>query len=783
MLMILIVEKLSAQDAFLKEEEDGWVPTMLQANASAYFQLLQFNGYGIGWKYRGFEKSSTVTINGIEWNGQKLGIDLSAAMLGIYALSRTEKTTTGFEPHEKGLATSALMRYVNMHAIDFPKSISVSSRFQALTGVYQSSFIWSTGKFKNDWHSLLKWQHEQNFIQNPALGKRALNGIAFSIDKIFSKNQYLSIGFWFNDRYQTKQSPTVMEAIQLSGNKLYHPGWGWSNGNLVFPNAKSSKLPIMQVQYTKNLNERKRFQIDWAIAMGVQSVDGLDWTSVKDPRPDYYKYLPSFYKDSVLADQLTKYYKEQPANLQLNFDAMRRVNQSNLDKRSYYIISRENAAIQLLQQAAHYYMDWTNKVQLSIHYNSIYERIEKNNTLLDLLGGSYFLNYNSWVSDEDARVFQFDIHHPDQKIKEAGSWGAHYSIKNIDQQMSALLFWQSAKIESSIGFGYGLTFFQREGFNQNGLFPKNSLGKSAWYFFPSQKFQWQLMYKYSPRVYVSLNALIHHDAPNWNEAFKNIAMRDDLSEYLLPIRQMGLNLGLYYLGINYKTELQFFGYQQKNQSGRLSFYHDFYNAFVQGNYGLMHSNKTGIEWSVETQFASALNYQLAVGWGNYAIRNNPIYTIQSLGTDYPLESGNLHLDGLPETSSPELVIALGTQASLSNTLRMGISSVFAWGRKLEFDYFRRSFLWEKKITAPASLPNGFNTNLFIHKNSSFKFKGFQHRFKCFLQIQNLLNQQNPVFAFEQSRFDYKNSDALKFAPKYLLGYPLNASIQIIYQIN
>ena len=62
MLMILIVEKVSAQDAFLKEEEDGWVPTMLHANASAYFQLLQFNGYGIGWKYRGFEKSSTVTI-------------------------------------------------------------------------------------------------------------------------------------------------------------------------------------------------------------------------------------------------------------------------------------------------------------------------------------------------------------------------------------------------------------------------------------------------------------------------------------------------------------------------------------------------------------------------------------------------------------------------------------------------------------------------------------------------------------------------------------------------
>lgn len=783
LLMTLLIEKANAQDFFLNEAEDGWIPTMLQSKASTYFQSLQFNGYSVGWKYRGFENNSITTINGIEWNNQKLGIDLGAAMLGIYSLSRIEKTTTGFEPYENGLATSAVMRYVNLHAIDFSKSISVSNRFQPINGIYQSNFVWSTGKFKKSWHSQFKWQHEQSFIQYPAIGKRAVNGFAFSIDRIFPKNQYLSISFWFNDRYQTKSSPTVMEAIQLSGNNRYNPGWGWSNGSLVFANAKTSKLPMMQVQYTRQLNERNRFQMGWAVATGVQSVDGLDWTSVKDPRPDYYKYLPSFYKDSLLANQLINYYKEQPANLQLNFDVMKRVNQSNLNKRSYYILNRENAAIQLVQQAVHYYADWTERVQFSFHYNSIYESIEKNNTILDLLGGNYFLNYNSWVSDEDASIFQFDINQPDQKIKEGGSWGAHYSVKNIDQQMSALMFWQSARIESSIGFGYGLTYFQREGFNQNGLFPSSSLGKSTWYFFPSQKIQWQLIYKYSPRMYVKLNSLLHQDAPNWNIAFKNIAMRDDLSEYLLPLHQMGLNIGLYYLGIQYKTEVQLFGYQQKNQFGRSSFYHDFYNAFVQANYGLLNSNKIGAECSVETQFSSILNYQLGIGWGSYTIRNNPIYTIQSLGTDYPLESGNLHLAGLPETSTPELVFALSAQAQLSNTFRMGFSSIFSWGRKMEFDYFRRSFLWEKKITAPASMPNGFITNLFINKNSSFKFKGLQHLFKCYLQIQNILNQQNPVFAFEQSRYDYKNLNALKFAPKYLLGYPLNASIQVIYQIN
>lgn len=387
------------------------------------------------------------------------------------------------------------------------------------------------------------------------------------------------------------------------------------------------------------------------------------------------------------------------------------------------------------------------------------------------------------MSDDETSVFQFDINQPDQKIKEAGRWGAHYSIKNIDQQATALFFWQSAKIESSIGYGYGLSYFQREGFNQNGLFPGNSIGKSAWHFFPSQKIQSQLLYKHSPRTYIKLNSLFHQEAPNWNDAFKNLAMQDDLTEFQLPVELLGLNLGLYYLGVKYRTDFQFFSYQQKNQSGRTSFYHDYYNAFVQANYGLLNSNKTGIEWSIESQFTTSFNYQLAFGWGDYTISNNPIYSIQSLGSNYPLESGNLHLSKLPELSTPKIFLAIGTQGQLSNSLRIGISSVFAWNRNIEIDYFRRSFLWEKEKVNPEPLPNGFLTNCFINKNISYKIKGDQHRIRLYLQFQNIFNMQFSVFAFEQSRYDYQSFNALKFAPKYLQGYPSNAFIQIIYQIN
>jgi len=120
-----------------------------------------------------------------------------------------------------------------------------------------------------------------------------------------------------------------------------------------------------------------------------------------------------------------------------------------------------------------------------------------------------------------------------------------------------------------------------------------------------------------------------------------------------------------------------------------------------------------------------------------------------------------------------VILALGSQGQLSNSVRFGISSVFAWNRSIEVDYFRRSFLWEKKIISPEQLPNGFITNCFINKNISFKVKDDQHQIRLYLQFQNLFNMQFSVFAFEQTRYDYKGHDPLKFAPKYLQGYPLN----------
>lgn len=764
------------------QEEEEWVPSMLQAKNSTYLQLMQYGGFGIGWKFRGLNEPVVSVLNGIIWDSKSLGITLFNAMSGINSLTKTQ-TNASFP---------FLVHNANINASAYSKQLLLGSRFDPINGRQYNQFLWSSGLHKQSWASIFKLQEEKTFIQNPALGKRSLLGIAWSAEKFFPNHATLGFSFWYNDIEQTKQSPTVMEAIRLSGNTIYHPGWGWYNGQLLFTNARQSNLPMAQIQYLTNPNAKHFFQISWGLARGNQSEDGLDWNATKDPRPDYYKYLPSYYKDSLLQQKIITAFRDNPSLLQLDFDQMKKINQSNKEGRAYYIISRENSKINVLQQAIQYQYTLKSQMQIVLNANTAFYTIEKSNSIANLLGGKYYLNYNNWVNDDGVDAFQYNLREPDQKVLEGASWGAHYTIHNLDQQFGFVGTAQFPNWEYTLGAGYGFRLFQREGFNQNGLYPYHSIGKSTWYKFPSSHLQWQSTYKYSPRVYFNFNTFSQQVAPVWREAFVNIALQDKLADFLLPVLQSGIDLGFHYLGIYYRTDWHLYHYWQKNKMGNTSFYHDYYNAFVQGSYGLLHTNNWGLEGGLETNFNALLNFQLAFSWSRSVIMNNPVYAIQLLNNAYPLESGNLHLQNLPASSSPPIVLATGVNAQLTNSFRVGFTTQIGWNRYMELDYYRRSFLWEKKYKEQSSagkefplnqLSNGLIANLFCNKNFQFKTTRYQHRVKLNILVNNIFNVIIPLLAYEQTRFDYQNFQLDKFAPKYILGRPLNGSLQLIYQLN
>ena len=80
------------------------------------------------------------------------------------------------------------------------------------------------------------------------------------------------------------------------------------------------------------------------------------------------------------------------------------------------------------------------------------------------------------------------------------------------------------------------------------------------------------------------------------------------------------------------------------------------------------------------------------------------------------------------------------------------------------------------------LPDNSVINAFMSKSTQFKLTSKTIRGFVSFSIRNVLNTFIPIFAYEQSRFDYIKFNASKYAVKYLLDQGVTYSFRIQIQL-
>ena len=518
----------------------------------------------------------------------------------------------------------------------------------------------------------------------------------------------------------------------------------------------------------------------------------MDWTKTVDPRPDYYKYLPSFSKDSLLRKKLLDWFTSNPQALQIDFDHLEMINQSNATHQSFYIINTKVAKLQLMRLSLRLQYQFPLEWSGQIGFHAAKDVIRNYNVIENLLGGNYFLNYNGWVDDNGSPTnFQNEIRQPDQKIKVGQSWGGDYAFQNSQLQLWGQLHKQMAKYEFGVSLKYEDNRFSRTGFNQNGLFPMQALGQSSVLAFPSYALKAQFLYKFSGRFYAKTIFFQQTNAPNSSDIYLDPAVHPYTASFILPALHRGMDLALFYRGVYAKMNAAIFWQSIANASEKNLFYHDHFFAFVYGMLGQMQTIHKGVELGMETQFGGPLQLSAVSSFGRYYIANNPLYEIRLVNDLYKLESGVLQLQGLPATSNPQWVQAISIQYQPDYSSRIGISGVYSMRRSIDYNYFRRSILLKNQINNDAIwnliqsenyLPNQWVFNVFMSKQYAFATRNKKQSIRFSASIRNVLNTLIPLFSFEQSRFDYTAFRLEKFPLKYMYDqgttYAIGAQLQI-----
>jgi len=745
-----------------------------------------------------------VFINGILMNDLNSGSPVWTQWSGLNDALKNPISSYGLEQNQMAVGSLNGATVFGINAADASAinkfSYSIANRSYNNRAMYTHS----SGLNKKNWaytfSASRRWASE-GYVPGTSLD--AYSGLV-SIAKLLNSRHQLSMNLVATYNNRASAGTALDELYDLASNHYYNPNWGWQNGEKRNARMSTAAQPfaILQHQYTPS----KKTQINSAVfyQMGSTKMTSLDWYNAIDPRADYYRNLPSFYKENnpFAAQEIEKKLRNQPDQLQINWARLYAANEANFEtlndlngisgntlygRRSLYVLGADVEQMKktgLAINMVHKHSDkiiWSGGAQ-AIFQHSIYFR-----QLEDLLGGDYFLNYNMFAAQQfpaNNNFLQNDLNKPNRAILNGDKYRYHYESKFLKSWLWGQQEINLRKVNVTASVQLGSTAYQRNGLYRNGLFADRSLGISARQSFINFAAKTDFTYKLNGRNYLLLNGFYSVDEPSFNNVF--VAPRNRNQTIVNPEMQFTQSAEMGYIMHAPKLNVRAVGYvtEIKNGSSIQRFYNDEpeYQSFVNFVMQKVNTRNIGTELAVEYALNSMVSVNAVAAIGQAFYTNRPSVTI------YNDNDTNI------TATSKEVFIKnyyLGVGPQSAYTAGIAYNSKKFWYFKLNANYFERNFVAVNpsrrsveaaELLSPSDslfgrifnqeeLPPFFTIDISggksIKLNKLYSKISYSTSLYLNFGISNLLNNQSiKSSGFEQLRYDFTNNNPTKFPNKY-----------------
>ncbi|WP_070136778.1 TonB-dependent receptor [Crocinitomix algicola] len=779
----------------------GNISGLLQSSRDVFAATAGFNFSPARFKIRGYQSDKTmILLNGIPMNDLETGYGTWYKWGGLNDITRYSETKNWLTDNPYHFGGIGGYSNINAKATGVRKGSRLS--YAATNRAYRNRLMYTygTGMQANGWafaFSLSSRFAKEGYVDGTYY---EAYGYFLAAEKKINANHSLNLSILGAPTKRGKSSISTLETYELSGDNFYNSYWGYQtqeDGTKVKRNSRNtdSHMPIIALSHDWKINTNSSLKTSLSSSFGKYGQTALNWYDAKDPRPDYYKYLPSYYEsinDDVNAQRMFMNWQNEESR-QIQWDALYFANSKNL-----YTLKDENGTVLAEGLRSKYIVEtrWNNllsggissvynyeKDNLSIH-TGVFGQAQRNhyyNTIDDLLGGDFWVDVNRFAEQDfiDPNAAQSDLQNPNRIVKEGDVYANNYYIYNINATAFGQLNYTTKKIDYYAALELSNEHFYREGLFQTGLFPDNSLGKSESKNFVNYAVKGGATYKLSGRQYITANAAYLTEAPTSRSAFISPRTRNVMVDDLK-------NETIYTGDLNYilrypKLKLRFTYYytERKDAIWSRSFYHDEYNSFI--NYVMEDVDyfHQGIEFGVDGTIFGGLTGNAVVAVGQHLYNSRPTASIyvdnsaEQLAKDKTIYLQNYKIGGMPQSAA---------------SFGLKYSGKKYWFAGVNFNYFADIYLdpnpdrrTEESIAGfvesdpqyletieQTKLENGYSLNLFAGK--SFKINNYFLNIN--VNVSNLTNNTSFITGgYEQLRFDTQNIN--KFPPKLGYLYGLN----------
>ncbi len=808
-------------DANALEDEGAMqsIGTIQGATDNIYYQATNYDFSVMRFRYRGYDSNwNAGYINGFNFNDGMRGRFNFSGLGGMTSSAfRNRSVDVGLDASNYGFGniggSSNFTTYASEYAPGFRGNFSYTNSNYMLRLMMQ----YSTGLNKHGWAfsaSIIGRYAPEGVIKGTFYNSL---GYSLSLQKVFNDKHSINLTTWGAPTQRATNTAATQEAYDLAGTNLYNPSWGYLDGK-----KKSSKIvesfdPAALVNWIWKPRMGTTVNTGVGFRHSAYSSSALNWYQSADPRPDYYRYLPSYYnpanpwsgnyledgENDPLWDTYEanyQYYRHlwqsDESMRQIDWDAIYRtnlLNRTNYDRnpelvgQSSYILENRhsNFSSWMFNSYIDHRINDFMTLQGGVSFNYTDGHYFK--TVRNLLGGEFWRDIDNFSERDfpgNPEILQNNLNDPNRRVREGDKFGYDYHIRTITAK--AWLQNQISTRHWNVNYGLEVSYtnFMRHGEMRNGRAPENSYGPGKRHTFDNAAFKAGATYKINGRNYIVAHASYGTRAPMPDQAYVSPRVKDTAIQGLKSERFLSADIAYVWNYNRFRGSVGGFITEMWNGIKRTGFYDYQLNTFMNYSMSGMHTQYRGIELGMSYKILPSLTASAAATIASYKYKNDPL-GVRSYenGSQEDVTRRvylkNYHIGGTPQQAyNVSLNYAApknwffelsanwmgDAYVDLAPSRHEEMPDLYTVVKPAPGQSYEEA-IKEKisEITTQEKLKDAFVLNLSIGKLIYTKWGSLNFN----LSVNNLLNNRNiQTGGYQEGKFDYTTYDVSKFPNKY-----------------
>ena len=166
---------------------------------------------------------------------------------------------------------------------------------QTVTIPIDGMFTHSTGLSKKGW--AFTFSGSRRWANEGYVPGTYYDGWSYfvGVDKKLGQKHLLSLVAFGAPTENGRQSAAFQETMNYAGSHYYNPTWGYQNGKKRNASVGKSNQPFAILTHDFRISNNTILTTAAGYSSGDRTATAFDWYNSPDPRPDYYRNLPSYY--------------------------------------------------------------------------------------------------------------------------------------------------------------------------------------------------------------------------------------------------------------------------------------------------------------------------------------------------------------------------------------------------------------------------------------------------------------------------------------------------------